>query len=63
MEYVERINLDGEIIRNLDDYEKLVGENLALKLIKGIAEGLKHAHSKGIYHLDFKPLNVLLREI
>jgi len=61
MEYVEGINLDGEIIRNLDDYEKPVGENLALKLIKGIAEGLKHAHSKGIYHLDLKPLNVLLK--
>ncbi|MBC7094471.1 MAG: protein kinase [Thermococcus sp.] len=61
MEYVEGAKIDDKIVRELDKYPKPIEENTALKLIKGIAEGLKHAHSKGIWHLDLKPLNVLLK--
>ncbi|MCA6212788.1 protein kinase [Thermococcus bergensis] len=61
MEYVEGAKIDDKIVRDLDKYPKPVDENTALKLIVGIAEGLKHAHSKGIWHLDLKPLNVLLK--
>ncbi len=61
MEFIEGVELDGKIIRDLDKYPKPVDEGTALKIITGIAEGLKHAHSKGIYHLDLKPLNVLLK--
>ncbi len=61
MEYVEGVKLNEKTIRDLDKYPKPVDEETALKLIKGIAEGLKHAHSKGIYHRDLKPLNVLLK--
>ncbi|WP_232054710.1 PEGA domain-containing protein [Thermococcus sp. 2319x1] len=61
MEYVEGVNVDGKTIRDLDAYPKPVDEKMALKLIKGVAEGLKHAHSKGIYHRDLKPLNILLK--
>nr|WP_240912194.1 serine/threonine-protein kinase [Thermococcus sp. M39] len=61
MEYVEGVNVDGKLVRDLDKYPKPVDEKTALKIIKGIAEGLKHAHSKGIWHLDLKPLNVLLK--
>ncbi|NJF25685.1 serine/threonine-protein kinase [Thermococcus sp. Bubb.Bath] len=61
MEYVEGVKVDGETVRDLEGYPKPVDEKLALKLIKGIAEGLNHAHSKGIYHRDLKPLNVLLK--
>ncbi|ASJ03727.1 serine/threonine protein kinase [Thermococcus profundus] len=61
LEYIEGVPLNGETIRDLDRYPKPVDEKTALKLIRGISEGLKHAHSKGIWHLDLKPLNVLLR--
>jgi serine/threonine protein kinase len=33
---------------------------LAIKLVRGIAEGLRHAHSKGVFHRDLKPQNILL---
>jgi serine/threonine protein kinase/outer membrane protein assembly factor BamB len=61
IEFIEGVNLDGEVIRDLGNYPKPVDENTALKLIKGIAEGLKHAHSKQVYHRDLKPQNVLLK--
>ncbi|WP_010480242.1 serine/threonine-protein kinase, partial [Thermococcus zilligii] len=61
MEYVEGVKVNGETVKDLDRYPKPVDEKTALKLIRGIAEGLKHAHSKGIYHRDLKPLNVLLK--
>jgi len=61
MEYIEGINVAGKLIRDLDKYPKPVDEKIALKLIKEIAEGVKHAHSKGIWHLDLKPLNILLK--
>ncbi|MDI3474745.1 MAG: eukaryotic-like serine/threonine-protein kinase [Thermococcaceae archaeon] len=61
MEFVEGVELDEKTIRDLDAYPKPVDEETALKIITGIANGLKHAHSKGIYHFDLKPLNVLLK--
>jgi len=61
MEFVEGVNVDGKTVRDLGGYPKPVDEKTALKLIRGIAEGLKHAHSKGIYHRDLKPLNILLK--
>jgi len=61
MEFVEGVNLKGKIIRDLENYPKPVKEDLALKLIKGIALGLSHAHSKNFVHRDLKPLNILLK--
>ncbi len=61
MEFVEAAKVNGKLVRDLDAYPKPVDEKTALKLIASIAKGLKHAHGKGIYHLDLKPLNVLLK--
>ncbi|RLF80737.1 hypothetical protein DRN44_06785 [Thermococci archaeon] len=61
MEYVEGVNMNGKTIRDLGAYPKPVDEKTALKLIRSIAEGLKYAHGKGIYHRDLKPLNILLK--
>lgn len=34
----------------------------ALQIIRGIAEGLAHAHRRGVVHCDLKPANVFLGE-
>ncbi|AEF97203.1 DUF2341 domain-containing protein [Methanotorris igneus] len=60
MEYVEGCTINGRKINNLEDYPKPVNPKDAIKLIKQIAEGLKHAHSKNIIHRDIKPSNILL---
>ena len=60
MEYVDGHNLNGKIIRDLDKYPKPLNPKEAIKLIKQIADGLKHAHSKNIIHRDIKPSNILL---
>jgi serine/threonine protein kinase len=60
MEYVDGYNLNGKLIRNLDEYPKPLNELEAINTIKQIAEGLKHAHDKNITHRDLKPSNILL---
>jgi len=61
MEFVEGVNVNGKIVRDLEGYPKPLNETTAVNIIRQIAEGLKHAHSKGITHRDIKPLNILLK--
>jgi serine/threonine protein kinase len=41
---------------------KGIGREIALPIIRGIAEGLAYAHRKGIVHSDLKPGNVFIAE-
>ncbi|WP_232156308.1 protein kinase domain-containing protein [Methanocaldococcus infernus] len=60
MEYIDGVKLNGKIIRDLDKYPKPLDPKEALRIVKQIAEGLKHAHSRGVIHRDIKPSNILL---
>jgi serine/threonine protein kinase len=50
---------------NINNYllANKIGITEALGLVKGICEGLKHAHSQGIVHRDLHPGNILLRDV
>lgn len=54
LEHVSGIDL-GQFIATHE-----VGVDLAIDLMKQIAEGMKEVHAKGVLHLDLKPSNVLL---
>jgi serine/threonine protein kinase len=56
MEMVE----DGSLKALLKERGKLPAAE-AVRIVRGIAQGLDHAHRKGIVHRDIKPANVLLR--
>lgn len=56
MEYVE-----GEKIDTYCDNRKLSIRNRIL-LFKQLCEGVLHAHSHNLMHLDLKPLNILVKE-
>jgi serine/threonine protein kinase/Flp pilus assembly protein TadD len=47
----------------IDASESLIGDPMAvLRLLAKLADGLVHAHERGILHLDLKPANVLLAD-
>ncbi|MBO8183446.1 MAG: PEGA domain-containing protein [Archaeoglobus sp.] len=61
IEYVEGVKIGDKVVRDLGSYPKPVGEEQAIKFVKDIAKGLKHAHSKNVFHRDLKPQNILLK--
>jgi serine/threonine protein kinase len=60
LEFIDGVELNGKIIKSVNELPKPLKEDIALKIIKGIAEGLKYAHSKNIIHADLKPANILI---
>jgi len=60
VELAEGVKIGDKLVRDLGDLPKPLDEKMAIRLIRGIAEGLKHAHSKNTFHRDLKPQNVLL---
>lgn len=53
-EYIDGINLNDYIRENHP-----IDNNEALSIISQIGDAIKHIHSKGIVHLDIKPLNII----
>jgi serine/threonine protein kinase len=63
----DKLYIVMELLRGEDLSTKLAsGEHLSLELrihiVSEVAEGLSHAHRKGIVHRDIKPRNVFLTE-
>jgi serine/threonine protein kinase len=56
MEYV-----DGESLYHAS-YGKAVDPTQAVTIMRGVCEGIGHAHSHGIIHRDLKPANILLTQ-
>jgi len=56
--------LRGQSLEDLIDARWGVGNSraAALPIIRGVTEGLAHAHRKGIVHSDLKPANVFVLE-
>ncbi len=48
------------IPQSLADVKKPVEVPMAVKIIRGIAQGLAYAHGKGVIHRDIKPENILI---
>ncbi len=55
MEFIE-----GESLRGILDKWKQLRTETALAIVHDVAQGLEHAHSKGIVHRDIKPGNIML---
>ena len=47
-------------LKNMIDKEKSLEKEYILQLFADMVNGLNYAHSKGIYHLDIKPANILI---
>lgn len=57
MEYLDGETLEARLFR-----EGPLATTTALDIFIQIAEALEHAHTKGIYHRDITPTNIILRD-
>jgi serine/threonine protein kinase len=56
MEYIDGCSLEARLHKKGPLYGRT-----ALSLLKTLSEAMVHAHSKGVFHGDLSPKNILLR--
>jgi serine/threonine protein kinase len=52
----------GSLTKRIYDRENPLAFDETLRILRGIATGIGHAHSQGVVHRDLKPDNVMLTE-
>lgn len=52
--------VEGESLRARMDREQFIEVTEAIRLVSEVADGLAHAHERGVIHRDIKPENILL---
>lgn len=57
---VEEYMPNGTLSEIVDGSSRQLDWSSVFRIIRGIAQGVAHIHTKGIVHLDLKPANVLL---
>jgi serine/threonine-protein kinase len=55
--------VDGPNLRVLLDRRRSLGVDETIRIARGVASALSHAHGNGIVHRDIKPANVLVPEL
>jgi serine/threonine protein kinase len=58
--YLVMAFIEGESLQDYLARRRRLGVEEALKIVTSIAQGLGHAHERGIVHRDIKPGNILL---
>ena len=59
MPYIVMELVDGKSLYH-SAWNKIIEPEQAIQIVKGICDGLGHAHEHGILHRDIKPANILL---
>ncbi|MBN1166150.1 MAG: protein kinase [Methanospirillaceae archaeon] len=60
MEYVDGVAVRNKTIHSFAEFKKPVSRRLAVKLIRGVAEGIAFLHSQGVRHYHLHQGNILL---
>ena len=70
MELMRQVNLNGHVIRNLDDLTKDTDGVLRplrqvrmMAVLENVLEAIQYAHGCGVVHRDLKPSNILISEV